>query len=76
MEEPGILYPIGAVLEDQTARLQVERFHKDRHGHHLYYCKILEWKVPIPQVIKDRQDTNYIWLWIRPDLIEKIKQLS
>lgn len=75
-QEPSILYPIGATIEDPNAIMKIERFRKDRHGNHLYWCEILRWKIEPPAQVKANQSIDKIWVWIRPESIEKIKVIE
>lgn len=72
MEEPSIEYPVGAVIEDQNAIMKIERFQKDRHGHHLYYCDVIKWKVEPPKGMKTYYPENKIWIWVRPESVANI----
>lgn len=73
---PSIQYPIGAIIEDCNAKSKILRFQKDRGGAHLYYVKILEWKIPPPDYVKNNQDTDFMWILVTASSVEKIQVLS
>ena len=74
--EPSIIYPIGATIEDPNAIMKIERFQKDRHGNHLYWCEILKWKIEPPAQVKAQQAIDKMWVWVRPSSVEKIKVIE
>ena len=76
MEEPSIQYPIGTVIEDQNGIFKIERFQKDRRGHHLYYCEVLKWTIEPTAQVKSMHPENHIWIWVRPQSVENITILE
>ena len=76
MEEPNIQYSVGTTIEDQSGIFKIQRFQKDRHGHHLYYCEVLKWKIEPSQQVKSMYPENRMWIWVRPQSVEYITILE
>ena len=75
-EEPSIVFPIGAIIEDEKAKYKILEFHK-QDKIHKYRVEVLEHKVPIPEHIKKYMtDTNFYWILVLPQNLDKIRRLE
>jgi hypothetical protein len=70
--QPSVQYSVGSVIEDQNGIFKIERFQIDRKGHHLYYCKVLKWKIELPKQVIEQGQTDKMWIWVRPQSVENI----
>lgn len=75
-EEPSIIFPIGAVIEDERARYKILEFQKQDKGHK-YRVEVLEQKIPIPEQLKKYlDDTKFHWILVLPQNLDKIRRLQ
>lgn len=74
-EKPSVIYPIGAVLEDEKMVMKVLEFRECRTAHS-YKVEVLKWKVLPPQYIQDHLDMKTPWILMTPYSIPKIKVIS
>lgn len=75
-EEPSIMFPIGAIIEDEKGIYKIKEFQKQDNLLHKYKVEILTQKVPIPLAIKHRIDEKNHWLLVLPQNIKYIKRLE
>jgi hypothetical protein len=71
---PSVIFAPGTVLEDRHAVMEVlYRRERTRVGH-LYKVKILEWKTPIPEQVKQHMDNpNEILIVLTEEILPNIK---
>lgn len=74
-EMPSVIYPIGAVLEDEKMIMKVLEFRMCRSAH-MYKMEVLKWKVMPPDHVQQLMDMKTPWVLITPYSIPKIKVLS
>ena len=74
--EPSIVFPVGAVIEDQNGIMEILiRYPKARVGH-TYKVKVLEWKIPPPEGVKQHlDDPNEIHICVFEENIANIKRI-
>lgn len=74
-EMPSVIYPIGAVLEDEKMIMKVLQFRPCRSAHS-YKVEVLKWKVLPPEYIQQEMDMKTPWILITPYSIPKIKVIG
>ena len=47
VEEPSILFPVGAIIEDEKARYKILEEPRIESKSHIYKCEVLERSVPL-----------------------------
>jgi hypothetical protein len=70
-EMPSVIYPIGAILEDEKMIMKVLEFKEVRTAHS-YKVEVLQWKVMPPELIQRHMDMKTTWILITPYSIPKI----
>ena len=74
-EEPIIIFPIGAIIEDVKARYKILDFEKQGLTHK-YKVEVLEQKIPIPDIVKHFIDTKIQTLIVLPQNLNNIKRIE
>jgi hypothetical protein len=75
-EEPSILFPVGAIIEDDKAKYKILEFQKQDKAHK-YRVDVLERKIPIPEQLKKYiDDTKFQWILVLPQNLHKIRRLE
>lgn len=74
-EEPSIIFPIGAIIEDQKGKYEILEFLKQQNAHK-YKVKILEQKMPIPDHMKQYVDLENHWILVLPQNLGSIKRIQ
>ena len=72
---PSIIYPVGSIIEDQTAVMKIKRFAKCRSGHS-YKVEVLQWKREPHANIKAQIDEKDMWIFVSADSIQHIQIIS
>ena len=67
-EEPSIIFPEGAVIEDERGIYKILQFRKQDNKFHLYKVEIL--------TLKDPTEKPFEWMLVVPLSLEKIRRLS
>ena len=75
-EEPSVIFPIGAILEDEKGIYKVLEFQKQDNLLHKYRVEILTQKIPLPKELKHRIDFKNHWLLVLPQKIHCIKRIE
>lgn len=75
-EEPSIIFPVGAVIEDATAIYKILAFEKQDKFLHKYKVEVLTQKLPIPDSVKSHIDPNNRWLIVLPQNLGGIQRLQ
>lgn len=56
-----MIFPIGAVIEDDKGRYKILEFTKQKNFLHVYRVEVLQEKIPIPEDIKQiNGDTHFL----------------
>lgn len=74
-EEPTVTFPVGAVIEDDTARYEILEFQK-QGIQHKYRVKTLLQKQPIPECVRPHLRPENLWVIVVPQMVEKIVRIS
>lgn len=74
-EEPSIIFPIGAIIEDNKGRYKIEKFEKQKFAHK-YKVEIIELWNPPPQEVSMFFDRNNFWLLVLPQNLNAIKRIA
>lgn len=74
-EMPSVIYPIGAILEDEKMVMKVLEFREVRTAHS-YKVEVLKWKVMPPDYIQQRMDMKTPWILVTPYSIPKIQVIG
>lgn len=74
-EEPSIVFPEGAILEDIQAKYKVLEMQKQGKAHK-YKVEVLEQKIPIPDHIRPFLDPKIQWLLVLPQNLPNIKRIA
>ena len=74
-EEPSIIFPIGAILEDVQGKYKVLEMQKQEKAHK-YKVEVLEQKIPIPDHLKHFIDSKIQWLLVLPQNLSNIKRIA
>lgn len=74
-EEASIIFPIGAVLEDEKGVYKVLEFQKQEFVHK-YKVEVLQQKIPIPEHLKRWLDGKIQWLLVMPQNLHAIKRIE
>ena len=75
-EEPSIIFPTGAIIEDDKARYKILEFQKQEKAHK-YKVEVLEQKIPIPEHLKMFLfDPNQHWILVLPQNLSKIRRIE
>lgn len=75
-EEPSVIYPIGAVVEDCQAIYKILAFQKQNHLHK-YKVQVLQRKEAVPTHVKQYlDDSKPQWLLVLPQNINKMKRIE
>ena len=75
-EEPSIVFPIGAIIEDEKGRYKILAFEKQKDFLHKYKVEVLEQKIPIPSHLLPHIDEKIQWLLVLPQNLHKIQRIS
>ena len=74
-EEPSIIFPIGAVIEDHKGIYKILEF-KKQDKIHKYKVEVIKQKQPIPQNLVMFLDPKIQWLLVLPQNLESIKRIE
>jgi len=75
-EEPSIIFPEGAIIEDQKAKYKILKLEK-QGVLHKYKVEVLEQKIPIPPELKIYvKDEKFQTILVLPQNLDKIKRLE
>ena len=75
-EEPSVIYPIGAVVEDCQAIYKILDFQK-QDILHKYKVQVIQRKLPIPTHLQQYlDDSKPQWLLVLPQNINKMKRIE
>lgn len=74
-EEPSIIFPIGAIIEDIKGRYKILEFEKQDKAHK-YKVEVLEQKIPIPDSMKPFIDEKIQWLLVLPQNLCNIQRIE
>lgn len=74
-EEPSIIFPIGAIIEDEKGKYKILEFEKQKHFHK-YKVEVLEQKIPIPKLFQMYIDEKTQWLLVLPQNLSNIKRIE
>ena len=75
-EEPSIIFPVGAVIEDEKGRYKILSFEKQKNFIHKYQVEVLEQKIPIPDHAKPFIDEKIQWMIVFPQNLANIQRIS
>jgi hypothetical protein len=71
---PSTIFPIGTVIEDQTAIMKIHSFALCRSGHS-YKVEVLKWKIEPPTSLKEQLNEKSMWIFVSADSMANIKTL-
>ena len=74
-EEPSIIFPEGAIIEDVKAKYKILKFEKQGILHK-YKVEVLEQKIPIPDNLKFFTDEKIQYILVLPQNLDKIKRIA
>lgn len=75
-EEPSIIFPVGAILEDDKAVYKILSGPDVQKVAHVYKAEVLHQKIPIPEDLKMFIDPKIQSLVILSQNVDKIKRIS
>ena len=74
-EEPSIVFPVGAIIEDEKGKYKILKFEKQQKVHK-YKVEVLEQKIPIPDNLKFFIDDKIQTLIILPQNLSNIRRVE
>lgn len=74
-EEPSIVFPEGAILEDQKGIYKVVKMVKQGKIHK-YKCEVVQQKIPIPDRMKPFLDEKIQWLIVLPQNLPSLTRIA
>lgn len=74
-EEPSIIFPVGAIIEDNKAVYKILEFQK-QDKIHKYKTEVLSQKLPIPDSAKPFIDEKFQYILVLPQNLDKIKRIA
>lgn len=74
-EEPSVIFPIGAVIEDEKGIYKILKFEKQK-AIHKYKVEVLKQKVPIPNEFKPFLDETYQTLLVVAQNLHAIRRVE
>lgn len=74
-EEPSVIFPIGAVIEDVKGKYKILEFQKQKTIHK-YKVEVLETKIPPPPELKFYLDEKIQWIAVLPQNLDKITRIE
>lgn len=74
-EEPSIIFPVGAIIEDVKGKYKILEFQK-QDVTHKYKVEVLQQKIPIPNHMKPFIDEKIQWLIVLPQNISNIIRIE
>lgn len=74
-EEPSIIFPIGAIIEDVKGKYKILEFQKQDFAHK-YKVEVLEQKIPIPAHAKPFMDEKIQWILVLAQNLSKITRVE
>ena len=75
MEEPSIIFPIDAIIEDEKGRYKILAFEKQGFIHK-YKVEVIQQKMPLPANAEPFLDEKIQWLLVLPQNIDKITRIE
>ena len=75
-EEPSIIFPVGAVIEDEKGRYKILAFEKQKNLLHKYKVEVLQQKIPIPKACRPFIDDKIQWLIVLPQNLANITRIE
>ena len=75
VEEPSIIFPVGAIIEDMKGKYKILQFEKQDKAHK-YKVEVLEQKIPIPDHMKPFIDEKIQTLIVLPQNLANIKRIE
>ena len=75
-EEPSIIFPTGAVIEDLKGKYKILEFQKQDGKTHKYKVEVIEQKIPIPPDMQPFIDSKVQWLLVLPQNLPYIKRIE
>lgn len=75
-EEPSIIFPVGAILEDNKGTYKVLSFEKQDNLIHKYKVEVLQQKDPIPKHFKPFLDEKFQMLVVLPQNLHLIRRIQ
>lgn len=75
--EPSIVFPVGAIIEDQMMIAEIlHKYHKTRSGH-MYKVKVHKWKIEVPQGIQQHlEKPDEICICVFEENMANIKRIQ
>ena len=74
-EEPSIIFPIGAIIEDTKGKYKILAFEKQDKAHK-YKVEVLEQKIQPPQNLVMFLDPKIQWILVLPQNLPNITRLE
>ena len=74
-EEPSVIFPIDAVLEDERGVYKILAFEK-KDFVHKYKVEVLQQKIPLPKEAMFFMDPKIQWLLVLPQNLPHIKRIQ
>lgn len=74
-EEPSIIFPIGAIIEDVKGKYKILEFQKQDKAHK-YKVEVLEQKIKPPQNLVMYLDPKIQWLLVLPQNLANITRVE
>lgn len=75
-EEPSIVFPIGAIIEDEKGIYKIIDFQKQDKVLHKYKVEVLTLKQQIPIHLRPFLDDKIQWLLVLPQNLHAIKRIA
>jgi hypothetical protein len=74
-EEPSIIFPVGAIIEDVKGKYKILQFEKQDLTHK-YKVEVLQQKIPIPNHMKPFIDEKIQWIIVLPQNLSNIIRIE
>lgn len=76
-EEPSIIFPVGAIIEDDKGIYKILEPMVKQEKAHKYKVEVIDQKIPIPANLRQFMiDTKVYWLLVLPQNLPAIKRIE